>query len=181
MTKSTSTCHSNRSIFALGQASCSPSGRIHHTHRMPNPHFARFSPGPFGTSSLMDLMGNSPQGEDTPPLEIGEQLTTKAVNAARRRRMLAQCVDFHRFSPPSSASTCSLCSIVHSSARCVLELRWSVSSRLAAGGLVAAGRCAKNHCVFRIACSSLCGYELDTILSSTVPLIWAESPWIAGK
>ena len=89
MTKSTSTCHSNRSIFALGQASCSPSGRIHHTHRMPNPHFARFSPGPFGTSSLMDLMGNSPQGEDTPPLEIGEQLTTKAVNAARRRRMLA--------------------------------------------------------------------------------------------
>ena len=85
MPKSTSTCHSNRSIFALGQASCSPSGRIHHTHRMPNPHFARFSPGPFGTSSLMDLMGNSPQGEDTPPLEIGEQLTTKAVNAARRR------------------------------------------------------------------------------------------------
>ena len=107
MTKSTSTCHSNRSIFALGQASCSPSGRIHHTHRMPNPHFARFSPGPFGTSSLMDLMGNSPQGEDTPPLEIGEQLTTKSVNAARRRRMLAQCVDFHRFSPPSSASKCS--------------------------------------------------------------------------
>ena len=144
------TCHSNRSIFALGQASCSPSGRIHHTHRMPNPHFARFSPGPFGTSSLMDLMGNSPQGEDTPPLEIGEQLTTKAVNAARRRRMLAQCVDFHRFSPPSSASTCSLCSIVHSSARCELELRWSVSSRLAAGGLGAAGRCAKNHCVFRM-------------------------------
>ena len=31
------------------------------------------------------------------------------------------------------------------------------------------------------ACSSLCGYELDTILSSRVPLVWAESPWIAGK
>ena len=29
--------------------------------------------------------------------------------------------------------------------------------------------------------SSLCSYELDTILSSTVPLVWAESPWIAGK
>ena len=178
MTKSTSTCHSNRSIFALGQASCSPSGRIHHTHRMPNPHFARFSPGPFGTSSLMDLMGNSPQGEDTPPLEIGEQLTTKAVNAARRRRMLAQCVDFHRFSPPSSASTCSLCSIVHSSARCVLELRWSVSSRQLEVLVPPAG---VQKIIVCFACSSLCGYELDTILSSTVPLVWAESPWIAGK
>ena len=31
------------------------------------------------------------------------------------------------------------------------------------------------------ACASLCRYELDTILSSTVPLVWAESPWIAGK
>ena len=31
------------------------------------------------------------------------------------------------------------------------------------------------------ACSSLCSYELDTILSGTVPLVWAESPWIAGK
>ena len=30
-------------------------------------------------------------------------------------------------------------------------------------------------------CFSLCGYELDTILSNTVPLVWAESPWIAGK
>ena len=55
-------------------------------------------------------------------LEMGEQLTTNAVDAARRRRMLAQLVDFHRFSPPSSPSTCSLCSIVHFSARCVLEV-----------------------------------------------------------
>ena len=31
----------------------------------------------------------------------------------------------------------------------------------------------------RFACSSLCGYELDAILSSTVPLVWAESPPIA--
>ena len=30
-------------------------------------------------------------------------------------------------------------------------------------------------------CCSLCGSELDTILSNTVPLVWAESPWIAGK
>ena len=30
-------------------------------------------------------------------------------------------------------------------------------------------------------CSSLCSYELDTILSSTVPLVWAESRWVAGK
>ena len=30
-------------------------------------------------------------------------------------------------------------------------------------------------------CFSLCGYELDTMLSNTVPLGWAESPWIAGK
>ena len=69
------------------------------------------------------VMGNPPQGEDTPLLDIGEQLTTNAVNAARRRRMLAGRVDFHRFSTPSSASTCSLCSIIHSSACCVLEMR----------------------------------------------------------
>ena len=31
------------------------------------------------------------------------------------------------------------------------------------------------------ACSSLCGCELDTVLTSTVPLVWAESPWIAEK
>ena len=31
------------------------------------------------------------------------------------------------------------------------------------------------------ACSSLCSHELDTILSNTVPLVWAESLWIAGK
>ena len=32
------------------------------------------------------------------------------------------------------------------------------------------------------ACSSLSSHELDTILStSTVPLVWAESLWIAGK
>ena len=30
-------------------------------------------------------------------------------------------------------------------------------------------------------CCSLCSYELDTILSNTVPLVWAESPWIAGN
>ena len=48
----------------------------------------------------MDLMGTPPQGGGIPPLEIGEQLTTNAVDAARRRRMLAQRVDFHRFSPP---------------------------------------------------------------------------------
>ena len=41
----------------------------------------------------MDLMGNPPQGGDIPLLDIGEQLTTKAVNAARRRRMLAQRVE----------------------------------------------------------------------------------------
>ena len=110
-------------FFDLDQASCCPPSRIHHTPRMPNPHFARFSPGPFGTSSLMDLMGNPPQGEDIPPLEICEQLTTKAAECCENRRMLAQRVDFRRFSPPSSASTCSLCSIVHSSARCVLKLR----------------------------------------------------------
>ena len=27
----------------------------------------------------------------------------------------------------------------------------------------------------------LCSHELDTILSNTVPLVWAESLWIAGK
>ena len=82
-----------------------------------------FSPGAFGTSSLMDLMGTPPQGGGIPPLETAEQLTTKAVNAARRRRMLAGRVDFHRFSTPSSASTCSLYSIIHSCACCVLEMR----------------------------------------------------------
>ena len=30
-------------------------------------------------------------------------------------------------------------------------------------------------------CASLCSHELDTILSNTVPLVWAESLWIAGK
>ena len=25
------------------------------------------------------------------------------------------------------------------------------------------------------------GYELDTILSGSVPLVWAASPWIAGN
>ena len=30
-------------------------------------------------------------------------------------------------------------------------------------------------------CFSLCSYELDTISSNTAPLVWAESPWIAGK
>ena len=30
-------------------------------------------------------------------------------------------------------------------------------------------------------CSSLCSHELDTILSSTVPLVCAESLWISGK
>ena len=30
-------------------------------------------------------------------------------------------------------------------------------------------------------CSSLCSHELDTILSSTVPLVWAASCWISGK
>ena len=110
-------------FFGLGQASCCPPSRVHHTPRMPNPHFARFSPGPFGTSSFMDLMGNPPQGEDIPPLEICEQLTTKAAECCENRRMLAQRVDFHRFSTPSSASTCSLCSIIHSSACCVLEMR----------------------------------------------------------
>ena len=30
-------------------------------------------------------------------------------------------------------------------------------------------------------CCSLCSHELDTILSNTVPLVWAESLWIAGK
>ena len=38
-------------------------------------------------------------------LDIGEQLTIKPVNTARKRRMLAQRVEFHRFSTPSSAST----------------------------------------------------------------------------
>ena len=37
----------------------------------------------------MDLMGNPPEGGGILVLDIGEQLTTKAVNAARRRRMLA--------------------------------------------------------------------------------------------
>ena len=30
-------------------------------------------------------------------------------------------------------------------------------------------------------CPSLCSYELDTILSNIVPLVWAESLWIAEK
>ena len=30
-------------------------------------------------------------------------------------------------------------------------------------------------------CCSRCSYGLDTILSNTVPLVWAESQWIAGK
>ena len=87
------------------------------------PALCRFSPGPFGTCSFMDLMGNPPQGGGIPLLDIGEQLATKAVKAARRGRMLAQRVDFHRFSTPSLATTCSLYSIIHFSACCVLEMR----------------------------------------------------------
>ena len=120
--KSTSTCHYNGSIFAVSQASCLPA-RQHAPHDpCAKPALCRFSPGPFGTCSFMDLMGNPPQGGGIPLLDIGEQLTTKAVNAARRRRMLAGRVDFHRFSTPSLASTCSLCSIIHSSACCVLKV-----------------------------------------------------------
>jgi len=32
----------------------------------------------------MDLMGNPPQGEDTPPLDIGEQLTIKAAECCEK-------------------------------------------------------------------------------------------------
>ena len=77
--------------------------------------------------------------------------------------MLAQCVDFHRFSPPSSASTCSLCSIVHSSARCafgncdrVSLPGWQLEVLVPPAGVQKIIAC--------FACSSLCSYELDTMV-----------------
>ena len=62
--KSTSTCHYNGSIFAVSQASCLPA-RQHAPHDpYTEPALCGFSPGPFGTCSFMDLMGNPPQGGD---------------------------------------------------------------------------------------------------------------------
>ena len=85
--------------------------------------------------------------------------------------MLAGRVDFHRFSTPSSASTCSLCSIIHSSACCVLEMRyrsvslpgWQLEVLVPPAGVQKINVC--------FTCPSLCSYELDTVLRVT------QCPW----
>ena len=128
----------------------------------------------------MDLRGNPPEGEDILLLDIGEQLTINAVNTARKRRMLAQRVEFHRFSThplqhPLEACAQSYIPVLVACWKCdrVSLPGWQLEVLVPPAGVQKISVC--------FACSSLCSYELDTILSSTVPLVWAESLWIAGK
>ena len=155
MPKSTSQ-HIIARLVALDQASCCSAAKIHHTDHTQTltvcaPHLPPFAPAARWISWAPLL---PPQGGPTPPFAIAEQqLSIRAVRRCKKERMLAQCLDFDRFSPPSLAPTRGLCSIVHSNARtCVLE-HTAMECLFPAGiwrSWCAAGRCAKVRVCVRV-------------------------------